>query len=119
MRLISATGAGTDSCAVVEYSCTMSAATSPSAQFTEAEHWLDWAEPRSVIQRKVTALNIIGPGNAKAMLGGQAYAVDNVEPLVGNHDARAPGTLLARDADHLTVCAADGALRVVGRPLGT
>ena len=89
------------------------------AQFTEAEHWLDWAEPRAVIQRKVTALNIIGPGNAKAMLEGQAYAIDKMELLAGDHETSAPGTLLARDADHLTVCAADGALRVVGRPLRT
>ena len=87
------------------------------AQFSEAERWLDWSEPRAVVQRKTTALNVFGAGNARARIGGQTYAVEKIEPAAGAQPDAEPGTLLERGADHLTVRVADGAVHVFGAAL--
>ncbi len=86
------------------------------APFTEAEHWLNWAEPTAALQRKVVALNIFAPGEAKAMIDGQAYAIEKIEPLDDDAGGE-PATVVERAADHVSVRAADGVLRVFGRPI--
>ncbi len=87
------------------------------AQFSEAEHWLDWTEPRAVIQRKVAALNVFGAGNARAVIAGQPYAVEKVEPLADSPDESEPGTVLDQTAVRVTVRVKDGALHVFGSAL--
>jgi methionyl-tRNA formyltransferase len=89
------------------------------AEFTEAEHWLNWSEPQVVLQRKVTALNLFGQPTAKARIDGASYLVARVEPLPDVAAKAAAGAVLERSEDSLIVCVGDGALRVQATPLAT
>jgi methionyl-tRNA formyltransferase len=86
------------------------------APFTEAERWLNWADPMRVIQRQVTALNLFGSPTARALIGGRAYLIERAEPQ-GGPPADPPGTILDRQADGWLVSVADGAMRVEVRML--
>jgi methionyl-tRNA formyltransferase len=86
------------------------------AQFTEEEHWLNWAEPRAVIQRKETALNLASTGNAKVMIEGKPFVIQRIEPLADAAPAAEPGTVVERNADSMVVRAGDGVVRVVATP---
>lgn len=79
------------------------------APFTEAETWIDLSEPRRVVQRKVTALNMLGAGTAKVRHGAHAYAIAGLE-LVENGDA--PAGPHPDGAGFLTVGAGDGLIRL-------
>ncbi len=85
------------------------------APFTEEEHWLDWAEPPQVLQRKVAALNLFQPA-AKARLGGQGWVIERLERADASASA-APGTILDRTDEGMIVAVGDGAVRIVARPL--
>lgn len=87
------------------------------AQFSDAEYWLDWAEPGATLQRKSVALNFGHPA-AKARIAGQSYTIVRIDPLpdAPATDA-APGTVLARTADAFILRVGDGAAGVVATPL--
>ena len=87
------------------------------APFTEAEHWLNWAQPMASLQRKVAALNVFNAGEAKAMIDGQAYAITKIETLPDHVSDGESGTVVAHDANSVSVRAADGTLRVFGTKL--
>jgi methionyl-tRNA formyltransferase len=86
------------------------------AQFSEEEHWLNLAEPRAVLQRKETALNLAGGGNAKVMIEGKPYLVQRIEPLADSAPAAEPGTVLERNGDTLTLRVGDGAIQIAVTP---
>jgi methionyl-tRNA formyltransferase len=75
--------------------------------FTEAEHWLDWHLPRSMLQRRAVALNFDDPV-ARGMIAGDEYSVARVTPLRTDTRQAPPGTVLDRGAGTFTIMAADG-----------
>ena len=87
------------------------------APFTEEEHWLDWAEPAQVLQRKVAALNAFYPA-ARAHLGEQGWVIERLE-RADTGAAAAPGTILDRTDGGMIVAVGDSAVQVVARPLGS
>ena len=87
------------------------------APFTEEEHWLDWHEPRLVIQRKAVALNMFGAGTAKSHVNGQTFQVMAFEALLDQSSNAEPGSCLDRRDDQLTVQATDGPVRIQVQPL--
>lgn len=87
------------------------------APFTDAEAWLDWREPQHVLQRKETALNMLGPGLAKVMVDGQPNAVMSLELLPQIDAAVSPGHCHEKNGDTLVVQAADGPVRIQVQPI--
>ena len=86
------------------------------APFTEEERWLSWDEPALTIQRRAAALNILGP-SARARLDGQPVLLLDVRARPDDVPARAPGTVLDRAGDVVTIRVADGAVEATIRPL--
>ena len=84
--------------------------------FTQDERWLSWDEPALTIQRRAAALNILGP-SARARLDGQPVLLLDVRARPDDVPARAPGTVLDRTGDVVTVRVADGAVEATIRPL--
>lgn len=82
------------------------------APFTEEEHWLNWNEPQRVIQRKVTGLNLMGPGQAKADVNGDLFKVMALNVLSDQHSSAARGTCIERSEESLVIQVADGAIRL-------
>jgi methionyl-tRNA formyltransferase len=87
------------------------------ALFSEDEHWLDWSWPRSVLQRRWTALNLFGP-HARARIGDVPYLVERVDQGPGEVQAT-PGTLVDRDGDRVAVAVGDGVAWVTVRSLAS
>jgi methionyl-tRNA formyltransferase len=85
------------------------------APFTEAERWLTWDEPARTVQRRVAALNLLGP-TARARIDGEAVLLLDARVDPGASPPAAPGSILDRSGDTLTVRVADGALVVTVRP---
>ncbi len=85
------------------------------APFTEAEHWLDWAETQRTVQRKASALNFFG-APAKAWIAGMPHRVQRVDRLP-EASAASPGVVLDHTEDGFVVGVADGAVRVIASPL--
>jgi methionyl-tRNA formyltransferase len=83
------------------------------APFSEEEHWLNWADPKAVVQRKVTALNLLGQPSAKAHIAGKAHIVQRAEPLEQAPLGAAPGTILDHNNSSMVIAVGDGAVRVV------
>ena len=81
------------------------------APFTEAERWLDPHESIHVLQRKATALNLLGAPTAKLRLGEQAYLVTRLDPIA-NAPTATPGSVLNRTDDGFALAVADGAVQV-------
>lgn len=81
------------------------------APFTDDEYRLRWDEPALTIQRRVAALNLLGP-RARAVLGDAEPVAVAVRRLDGEHPAAAPGTVLDRTGDVAVVRVADGAVEV-------
>ena len=88
------------------------------AAFTEAEYWLNWNEPRRVIQRKMTALNLAGPGLARAHVSGERHPVFDIEMLPPQQIKLPPGTCLKRSKTTCDIQAADGPVRLHISPPG-
>lgn len=88
------------------------ALSSYAAPFTEAEKWIDLTEPRRVIQRKATALNMLGAGSAKVMLEQKPHQILALEIAAAPEMPATPGQLLEKDGDKLTVSAGDGPIRL-------
>jgi methionyl-tRNA formyltransferase len=88
------------------------------APFSEEEHWLDWTEPRAVVQRKVTALNLLGQPSARGRIAGKEYIIQRVEPLAEAPAGAAPGAILDHNNTSMVIAVGDGAVRVVATPLG-
>ena len=88
------------------------------APFTEAEHWLDWAEPAATLRRKVAALNLFGGAQALARIDGAPYSIARLEPWP-EAASTMPGTVLERAEGEVVIGAGDGAVRVVTRPMAT
>jgi len=96
-----------------------------SPEFSEEERWLDWKLPKATLYRRAAALNaafgteLVVPreasqlGQAKAMIDGQAHRLRYLEPMSGAA-AAAPGTVIERNEDTLTIAVADGLVRVSG-----
>ena len=88
------------------------AGASYAASFTPEEMWLDWAQPATTLQRRVTALNLFEV-QAKAWVDGRAYLLDEARALPEAPSQAPPGTLLARSDQTVTVQTRRGALRAV------
>ncbi|MCW1966777.1 MAG: formyltransferase family protein [Anaerolineae bacterium] len=82
------------------------------AAFTEAEHWLDWHEPMQTLQRKVTALSMMGQSTAKAMIEGKAYTIARLEALPDHAPQSQIGTVLERNAAMMRIAVADGVVQI-------
>ncbi|MEZ4659515.1 MAG: formyltransferase family protein [Caldilineaceae bacterium] len=87
------------------------------APFSDEEAWLNLSEPQRVLQRKETALNMLGPGSAKVMVDQQPYTVMSLELLPPTSADVAPGHCLEKSADALVVQAADGPVRITVKPI--
>lgn len=87
------------------------------APFTEEEKWLDWTESQRVLQRRVTALNMVGSGNAKATVDGESCQVLGLDILNKPNGGGIPGTCLERNEENAVVQVADGAVRIQLQPL--
>lgn len=85
-----------------------------SPEFSEEERWLDWNLPKATLYHRVAGLNIAGM--AKAMIGGQPYRIQRLEP-VADVGSASPGEVLDRSDDTLTIAVVDGAIRVTAVPL--
>lgn len=88
------------------------------APFSPDEHWIRWDEPAATIQRRVAALGVYQPTSC-ALLDGQrvlVVAARAVAASVGVPDV-APGTVLERDGEVVTVRAGDRLMAVGCRPL--
>ena len=85
------------------------------AAFTEAEHWLDWAEPGHILHRKAAALNLFHPA-AKGQIAGRDYVIAGLTRVPDAPTSAPPGTVLDRDDEGLTIAVGDGVVRVVARP---
>lgn len=74
---------------------------------------LDFTQPATALARRVRALDHAGYRNplavAKIEVPGQVWAVGQAQVVDGS---AAPGTVLQRDADSLTVACAEGAVRL-------
>ena len=86
------------------------------AEFSPEEHWLDWSEPRAVVQRKAAALNLFGSGSARAHIGGKPYAIQRVESLAEAPQGAPPGTILDHNTTSMVIAVGDGAVRVTAAP---
>jgi methionyl-tRNA formyltransferase len=84
-------------------------------QFTEEELWLNWQEPKSVLQRRTTALNLFVP-SAQARIDGTPYNIRSVEPVTGAAPDAEPGAMLAQTDDGFLVAVGDGVVRVIAIP---
>jgi methionyl-tRNA formyltransferase len=85
------------------------------APFTEDETWLTWNIPARQLQCRATAL--LWFGEARARLEAKSYRVLSLTAL-GSIRAPAPaGTVLARQDQVLTVCAADNVVQVLVDPV--
>ena len=82
------------------------------AQFSAEEHWIDWAEPRAVIQCKVTALNLLGQPSARAQIAGKPHIIQRVETLAEAPAGAAAGTILDHNNTSMVIAVGDGAVRV-------
>lgn len=86
------------------------------ASFTPEELWLDWWLPATILQRRVTALNLLAP-QAMAMLDGRAYLIESLISLPDTASRCDPATVLAASPGSLTVQTAEGVAQMVVRPL--
>ena len=86
------------------------------APFTEAERWLRWAEPAAVLNRRVVALTMQGP-DVRATIEGDAFHVTALRPLPDAPPDVAPGTVVRRANQTLTLRVGDGLVEVEARPL--
>lgn len=82
------------------------------APFSEAEKWIDLREPRQIIQRKVTALNMLGAGTAKVVLGARAWAIRGLDLVDGGNSPARIEMLPDGAGGDFTVEAGDGLLRM-------
>lgn len=82
------------------------------AAFNEAEHMLDWHEPMRVLQRKTTALNMMGHPSAKATIDGEIHNIARLDPSPNSNDGSAAGTVLAKNKADWVIAVADGAVRI-------
>lgn len=82
------------------------------AAFSEAEHMLDWHEPMHVLQRKTTALNMMGHPSAKATIDGEIHNIARLAPIPNGNDGSAAGTVLAKNEADWVIAVADGAVRI-------
>ncbi|MBT1188113.1 hypothetical protein HET69_30095 [Streptomyces sp. CJ_13] len=78
--------------------------------FTDAEQLIDFTEPARMLQRKVAALNVLGP-RAAACVDGLRVQIGHLQES-GSGTRAEPGEVLARHGDGWTVQAADHAVRV-------
>jgi len=85
-----------------------------SPDFSEDERWLDWRLPKTTLYQRAAGLNIVGA--AKGMIGGQPYRIQRLDPVADAASA-APGTVVDRTDDTLTIAVADGAVRVTATSL--
>lgn len=91
-------------------------------RFTAEERLLDWNLPAALFQARagVLAFNTEGTDGPGCLveLGGRTYAVRRVERVPDITPPAAPGTLLERADGALTVCVADGVVRVAAAEVG-
>jgi len=80
------------------------------AVFTPDEKILSWDEPALTIQRRATALNLVGP-HSIAEIDGQLVTVQDVHAVPDSTKA-VPGTVLERDGDTRIVRVADTAVQM-------
>jgi len=87
------------------------------AQFSPEEYWLNWAEPKAVVQRKAAALNLFGAASARAHIAGKPYAIQRVEALAESPRGAPPGTILDHNSTSMVIAVGDGAVRVTATPV--
>ncbi|MEM7028611.1 MAG: formyltransferase family protein [Chloroflexota bacterium] len=87
------------------------------APYTEEERWLDWQDPCQVLQRKVTGLNMVGAGYAKAKVGEETIRIFDLKIVANEVGEGVPGKLLERTDEGMVVQAMDGVVRIQTQPL--
>ena len=86
------------------------------ASFLPEEMWLDWRLPAAILQRRVTALNLLAP-QAMVMVEGRTYVVESLISLPDTAPRRDPATVLAASPGSLTVQTAEGIAQMVVQAL--
>jgi methionyl-tRNA formyltransferase len=81
------------------------------APFTDAEFWLNWNEPSSLLQRRMAALNLSAPA-ARAHIDGKETRILSLRVLPDPAPHATPGTLIARVGPHAIIRTADGLVEV-------
>jgi methionyl-tRNA formyltransferase len=81
-------------------------------EFTDEDRALDWNLPARSLQCRVTALSLFG-GAARAPVNGRTVAIARVTPVPGVPAPAAPGTVLARVDNVVTICTADGIVQAL------
>ena len=87
------------------------------AEFTEAEHWLDMAEPAFALQCKAAALNMLGAPSAKTRINGEPWLIARIELLTNATSATAPGSIIEHLDDGLIVQAGDAPIKLTATRL--
>ncbi|MEM7536450.1 MAG: formyltransferase family protein [Chloroflexota bacterium] len=88
------------------------------APFSREERWVDWDEDQLVILRKVTALNMMNPANAKTMIDYEPYVLHDIELMESVHDSSvAIGTCIEQGEDFAIMQVRDGLVRANVEPL--
>lgn len=85
------------------------------APFTKDEEWLDWQEPKQVLQRKSIALNMFKAGSAKARIAGEKFRIHEIDALDSNSTEQ-PGTIIEQSGQSIVMQVADGQVRAMGEP---
>jgi len=88
------------------------------APYSEEEHWLNWSEPKKVIQRKEMALNLLSPGSAKAKIGDENLIVTGLEILKAADSSQVVGKVVERNSDEAVIQVLDGLVRVTVQSVG-
>jgi methionyl-tRNA formyltransferase len=80
-------------------------------QFTDAECWLNWQESPRLLQRRVTALQMMGQ-TVRAEIAGSVYTIERLTPLVDHGSGVASGVVLTQEPGSFTVQVDGGAVQV-------
>jgi methionyl-tRNA formyltransferase len=80
-------------------------------EFTDAECWLNWQESPRLLQRRVTALQMMGQ-TVRAEIAGSVYTIQHLTPLADHGTGVAAGIVLAEEPGSITVQVGDGAVAV-------
>ena len=78
------------------------------APYTEEEKWLDWNEPRRIIQLKHMGL----VGEAKATINDEAYSIKSIQAIPQQELSGEPGQILDRNDNTYIIQSGDDAILV-------
>ncbi len=82
--------------------------------WSDAEAWLDLTESAGRLIGKTTALNMLREPFAKAMVDGQAWLIERIEPLNEAAPGAAPGTVVRMLDEGAVMRVGDGVVKIKG-----